>query len=83
MRTMALEKTDLNACIQRAQGERVVVTRAGSPVALVVGIEGLDEEQIQLGSSDKFWKMMRERRQDKTLSRAALEKITSRKSPRT
>jgi hypothetical protein len=33
----------------------------------------LDEEQLQLGSSDRFWTLMRERRGQKTISRAELE----------
>ena len=73
MKTMAVEKTNLSACIKRARRDRVIVTHEGIPVALVVGIEGLDEEQIQLGSSDRFWNLIRDRRNDKTLSRAGLE----------
>jgi antitoxin (DNA-binding transcriptional repressor) of toxin-antitoxin stability system len=52
----------------------VVVTRKGKPVALVLGVEGMDEEQIQLGSSGKFWKLIEERRRQKTISRKELEK---------
>ena len=66
-------KTNLDTCIDRAQRDRVVITRDGKPVALIVGIEGMDEEQIQLGSSDKFWKLVTEWRQEKTMSRAELE----------
>jgi hypothetical protein len=33
----------------------------------------LDEEQIQLASSDEFWKMIAERRRQPTLSREELE----------
>jgi hypothetical protein len=33
----------------------------------------MDEEQVQLGSSEKFWKIIAERRKQKTLSRARLE----------
>jgi antitoxin (DNA-binding transcriptional repressor) of toxin-antitoxin stability system len=50
------------------------VTRKGKPVALVVGVEGLDNEQLQLGSSKKFWKLIEERRRQKTFSRRELEK---------
>lgn len=81
--TVAVEKIDLKTCVRRAQGDRVVVTHDGVPVALIVGIEGLDEEQVRLGSSDKFWRMIRERRKDKTLSRAELEDAMRRKSQTT
>jgi hypothetical protein len=56
------------------------VTQKGIPVALVVGIEGLDQEQVQLGASDKFWKLIRDRRKDKALSRTELEESFQRKS---
>jgi len=52
----------------------VVVTRKGKPVALVLGVEGMDEEQLQLGSSEKFWKLIEARRRQKTISRRELEK---------
>ena len=36
-------------------------------------MEKLDEEQLELGSSDRFWTLIAERRREKTLSRAELE----------
>jgi antitoxin (DNA-binding transcriptional repressor) of toxin-antitoxin stability system len=74
MKTVGLEHTTLEGCIKDARRERVVVTRKGKPVALVVGVEGLDEEQLQLGSSDKFWTLIEARRKQKTMSRAELER---------
>ena len=76
MKTVLLEQATLDACVREAQGDRVVVTRNGVPVALVVGVEGLDEEQVQLASSDDFWRMIGERRRQKTLSRADLERTS-------
>jgi prevent-host-death family protein len=75
MRQMSVDKTDLASCVSQAQQGRVVITRKGKPVALVVGVEGLDREQIELGSSDKFWKLIVKRRNQKTLSREALERM--------
>ncbi len=74
MKTISIERADLSTCVTKAQGERIVLTREGRPVALLVGIEGLDEEQLALGTSSTFWKLMRERRKEKTMPRAALEK---------
>jgi hypothetical protein len=37
-------------------------------------VEGLDEEQLQLGSSDRFWTLINQRRSEKTLSRLELER---------
>ena len=73
MKTVAIEEATLNAWIEDAQGERVVITRNGRPVALVVGIEGMDLEQIALGSSNRFWSLIAKRRAQKPMSRAELE----------
>jgi antitoxin (DNA-binding transcriptional repressor) of toxin-antitoxin stability system len=74
MREIVLEKADLVACVSQAQRERIVVTRKGKPVALIVGVEGLDQEQLELGSSAKFWQLIMKRRKQKIISRAKLEK---------
>ena len=73
MKTLGIEKATLDVCVQEAQRDRVLVTRDGHPVALILGIEGLDEEQATLSSSDNFWKLIAERRKQPTLTRAELE----------
>ena len=80
MKTIGIEQATLDACLQDAQRERVVITRDGVPVALIVGLEGMDEEQVDLGSSDEFWTMIAERRRQRTLSRAELEREIDRRS---
>jgi hypothetical protein len=74
MKLVSLQETDLDACVNDAQRERVVVTRNGTPVALIVGITGLDAEQIELGSDPSFWQLIEERRQQLTLTREELER---------
>ena len=74
MKQIVLEKTDLESCVSQAQRERVVIVRKGRPVALIVGVEGLDPEQLELGSSAKFWKLIARRRKQKVISRAKLQK---------
>jgi hypothetical protein len=37
-------------------------------------VKGLDLEQLALGHADAFWKLIKERRSQKTISRAELEK---------
>ncbi|OIP32881.1 MAG: hypothetical protein COW04_05515 [Deltaproteobacteria bacterium CG12_big_fil_rev_8_21_14_0_65_43_10] len=69
--TVGLEQATLKFCINEARQERVIVTRQGKPVALVIGI---DEEQLELGSDDSFWKLIEERRTQDTISREQLEK---------
>ena len=73
MRTVPSEGTTLDECVRDALEDRVIVTRAGVPVALVIGLEGMDEEQVRLGASDDFWKLIGERRRQATIDRAALE----------
>jgi antitoxin (DNA-binding transcriptional repressor) of toxin-antitoxin stability system len=80
VKTIGIEQASLDVCVQDAQRERVVITRDGIPVALIVGLEGMDEEQRQLGSSDAFWKLIAERRRQGTVSRDTLEQDLDRRS---
>ncbi len=73
MKTIGFEQANLDVCLNDAQRERVIITREGKPVALIIGLEGLDEEQLELGYSDQFWKLIEQRRKQKTISRAELE----------
>ena len=74
MKTVAMEASTLDTCVAEAQQERVILTRDGHPIALLVAIEGMDEEQIRLSSSPEFWKLIEERRPEKTMSREELER---------
>ena len=73
MKRIEMGQTTLDTCVNDAQLERVIIMREGKPVALIVGVEGMDEEQLQLGSSDRFWRLIAERRTQETISRAQLE----------
>lgn len=73
MKMVSLEQSTLDTCIIEAKSERVVITSNGKPIALIVGIEGMDRDQLQLGSSDQFWALITKRRAQKTISRAKLE----------
>ena len=44
-------RNNLDACVRAAQSDRVVVTRGGNPIALVVDVQGLDEEQAELAAA--------------------------------
>ena len=74
MKVISLDEANLQKCVHDAQQEGVVLTRKGKPVALLVGVKGLDLEQLELGHSDEFWTLLRQRRTQKTMSRAELEK---------
>jgi antitoxin (DNA-binding transcriptional repressor) of toxin-antitoxin stability system len=77
MKTVDIHETNLDACVLDAQSDRVVIMSGGNPVAIVVGVQGLDEEQTQLGASDEFWKLISQRRNEPTVDRSALEKKTN------
>lgn len=51
-----------------------MITRKGRAVALLVGIKDMDPEQLDLGTSDTFWKLIAKRRKQKTISRSKLER---------
>ena len=76
MKVIGLKDTNLDACVNDAQRERVVITRNGKPVAIVVGVEGLDAEQLEFGSDPAFWELIAQRRRQRTMTRSQLaEKI--------
>jgi hypothetical protein len=43
----------------------VKLSYSKKPIARTLGVEGMDEEQLRLGSGDEFWKMIAERRAQK------------------
>ncbi len=73
MKVISLDEANMEKCLRDAQQERVVLTRKGKPVALLLGVAGSDLEQIELGHSDELWAMLRKRRNQKTLNRKELE----------
>jgi prevent-host-death family protein len=53
---------NLDSILNRAQSERIVISRRGEPCAVLVGIEDYDGEDVGLASSEDFWRMIRQRR---------------------
>lgn len=74
MKILSLEQTDLNAAVKDAQDERVVITQNGKPVAIILSTVDWDEERLQLAQSDSFWQLIAQRRNQRTISRAELER---------
>ena len=74
MKVISLDEANLEKCLRDAQQERIVLTRKGKPVALLLGVAGFDLEQIELGHSDELWTLLRQRRKQKTISREEIEK---------
>jgi prevent-host-death family protein len=55
-------------CVEESQIDRVVITRHGKPTAVLVGVEGEDWEDVVLQTDPSFWKLIRSRREEETLS---------------
>lgn len=55
-------------CVDESQKQRVVVTRHGRPAAVLVGVEGDDWEDVFWQTDPAFWKLIRARRKQETLS---------------
>jgi antitoxin (DNA-binding transcriptional repressor) of toxin-antitoxin stability system len=77
VKTLGIEQATLDSCVREAQDDRVLLTRDGRPVAVVVGLAGLDDEQIALGVSDDFWRLILARRQEPSITRSELERRLS------
>jgi prevent-host-death family protein len=73
MKQLPVESPDLKSSVIRARRGRVVITRHGRPLALLVGVAGLDSEQLSLGADSRFWKLIEQRRAQKTVTRAHME----------
>ena len=57
---------DPQSFVRAAQGERVLVTLDGKPLAMVLGVENKDAEDWQLETSAEFWQMIEDRRRRPT-----------------
>jgi len=60
-------------CVDQAQEDRVVITRHGKPAAVLVGVEDQDWETVVLQTDPTFWKLIRARRKQPTLSLSQLK----------
>jgi prevent-host-death family protein len=57
-------QANLDGVLNASQQERIVISRAGKPCAVLVGIQGYDAEDLQLAASPDFWLMIRQRRSE-------------------
>lgn len=74
MKVLDVLDANLKDCLKAAQRQRVVLTRKGKPVALLLGIKGMHIDTIASGESAEFWALLRERRAQKKITRYELEK---------
>lgn len=70
MRTVTVRDLQkrVKECVDGAQEDRLVITRHGKPAAVMVGVEGEDWEAVVLQTDPKFWKLIRARRMQPTVS---------------
>jgi len=61
-------------CVDGAQADRVIITRRGRPAAVLVGVEGAEWEEVVLQTDPIFWKLIRARRKQPTISLAQLKR---------
>ena len=80
MKTIEADQTGLGASLDDAQGERIVITRGGRPIAILVGVEGLDDEQLALCGDADFWALIASRRKQSTMGRSELEAALAERS---
>src|SRR5439155_12922922 len=74
VKVVGVQDTNLEDCVRQARRGQVLLTRRGKPVAVLIDVRGLDQDQAELGVSDAFWSIIRERRKQRTVSRAELDK---------
>ncbi|HJQ78783.1 MAG TPA: hypothetical protein VJ828_02455 [Lacipirellulaceae bacterium] len=74
MNTLDVEHARLDDCLVRSQSEPLVLTHDGAPIAIILSLKGLDEEQIELGLSSEFWSFIKERRGRPAISQEELER---------
>ena len=71
--SLAEARSDIEALLDSAQKERVLITRAGKPTAVIVGVESYDEEDLALARAPEFWRMIEQRRRGRSISLAQLK----------
>jgi prevent-host-death family protein len=74
-----INDAELQDYVKEAQRGGVLITRNGKPVAVLVGVKGMDLEQVELSYSPKFWELIKKARGQKTITRHELEKRLARK----
>ncbi len=55
-------KSTLSETIAESQEQRVVITKHGKPVCMLIGCEGYEIEDVLTAADPAFWKMIQERR---------------------
>ncbi len=70
MRTVSVRELQrsIKQCVQHSQKDRIVITQHGEPSAVIIGVKGMDWESVVMETSAPFWKLIRKRRAQSTMS---------------
>jgi prevent-host-death family protein len=60
--TVREAKATLSTTIAESQEQRVVITKHGKPVCILIGCEGYEIEDVLTAADPEFWNMIEERR---------------------
>lgn len=71
---LAEAKMSLSAYVKAAQKDHILVTRHGRPAAILIGVQGEAIEDLLTSADRGFWKMIRERRSERSLSEAKVRR---------
>ncbi len=79
MKTVSVRdlQKSVKECVDDAQEDRVIITRRGKPAAVLIGIADKDWETVVLQTDPRFWRMIRSRENQKTLSLAEMRERVS------
>jgi prevent-host-death family protein len=78
--TVREAKATLSNTIAESQEQRVVITKHGKPVCILIGCEGYEIEDVLTAADPEFWKMIEERRaRGRTRSIASVRERFARK----
>jgi PHD/YefM family antitoxin component YafN of YafNO toxin-antitoxin module len=72
MKTVSLTDTEssLEKVLKAAQKEKILVLRGDKPMAMIIGLEGYDAEDLCLATSAQLWQLIEARRQGPAISLA-------------
>lgn len=70
MKTIAVRELQkkIKETISESQKDRVIITRNGKPAAILIGVDGQQWESVILETDPGFWRMIKQRRKEPTLS---------------
>ncbi len=73
-------KATLSGAIEDSQEQKVVITKHGKPVCILIGCEGYEIEDVLTVADPAFWEMIEERRtKGRTRSLASVRERFARK----